>query len=110
VTYGLPFVDVNSGGSVLGMIENVDKAMASLPDDVKVIPGHGAVSTKAEVKKFTSMLAECVSLVDAARKKGLTAEQMKSAKVLAKYEELGKGFVKTDGFIDLINNELAAKK
>jgi glyoxylase-like metal-dependent hydrolase (beta-lactamase superfamily II) len=110
VTYGLPFVDVNSGGSLLGMIENVDKAMAALPDDVKVIPGHGPVSTKADVKKFTDMLRDCVSLVDAARKKGLTADQMKSGKILAKYEELGKGFVKTDGFIDLIDNELSAKK
>jgi glyoxylase-like metal-dependent hydrolase (beta-lactamase superfamily II) len=110
VTYGLPFVDVSSGGSVVGLVENVEKAMAALPDDVKVIPGHGAVSTKADVKKFTDMLRDCVSLVDAARKKGMTAEQMKAAKVLAKYEELGKGFVKTDGFVDLINNELSAKK
>ncbi len=31
VTYGLPFVDVGSGGSVLGMVENVEKAMATLP-------------------------------------------------------------------------------
>ena len=110
VTYGLPFVDVSSGGSLVGLIENVDKAMAALPDDVKVIQGHGQLSTKADVKKFTAMLADCVSLVDAARKKGMTADQMKSGKVLAKYEELGKGFVKTDGFIDLIDKELSAKK
>ena len=36
VTYGLPFVDVASGGRLRGMIENVEKAMAAVPDDVKV--------------------------------------------------------------------------
>jgi len=110
VTYGLPFVDTSSGGSLLGMIENVDKAMAALPDDVKVIPGHGPVSGKADVKKFTDMLRDCVALVGDAKKKGQTLQQMKDAKVLAKYEELGKGFVKTDGFVELIFNELGAAK
>ena len=109
VTYGLPFVDVNSGGSVIGMADNVEKAMATLPDDVKIIPGHGAVSTKADVKKFTDMLRDCIGLVTAAKKKGQTLEQMKTANVLAKYEELGKGFVKTSGFIELIYNELSAE-
>jgi len=110
VTYGLPFVDVNSGGSLKGLIENVEKAMASLPDDVKVIPGHGPVSNKADVKKFTEMLRDCVSLVDAAKKKGQSLQQMKDAKVLAKYDALGQGFVKTDGFTELIFNELGPAK
>ena len=106
VTYGLPFVDVASGGSVLGMIDNVQKAMATLPDDVKVIPGHGPLSTKADVTKFAAMLKDCVALVQAAMKKGRTLEQMKADKVLARYDSLGQGFVKTPAFIELIYNEL----
>jgi cyclase len=107
VTYGLPFVDVSSGGSVLGMVENDEKAIADLPDDVKVIPGHGHQSTKADVKKFTAMLRDCIALVQAAIKSGQTLPQMKAANVLAKYEELGQGFVKTSGFIELIYNEIS---
>jgi glyoxylase-like metal-dependent hydrolase (beta-lactamase superfamily II) len=106
VTYGLPFVDVSSGGSVLGMIDAIEKAMAAVPDDVKVIPGHGPLSAKADVAKFTTMLKECVAAVQAAMKKGRTLEQMKTDKVLARYDELGKGFVKTDAFTELIYNEL----
>jgi len=107
VTYGLPFIDVAAGGSVLGLIENVDKAMASVPDDVKVIPGHGPLSTKTDVKAFNDMLKDCVALVKAARKQGKTLEQAKAAKVLAKYDAKGQGFVKTDAFTELIYNELA---
>lgn len=107
VTYGLPFIDVAAGGSVLGMVENIDKAMAGVPDDVKVIPGHGPLSTKADVKAFNDMLKDCVALVRAARKAGKTLDQAKAAKVLAKYDAKGQGFVKTDAFTELIYNELA---
>jgi glyoxylase-like metal-dependent hydrolase (beta-lactamase superfamily II) len=106
VTYGLPFVDVSSGGSVRGLVGNVEKAMAALPDDVKVIPGHGPLCTKAEVKKFTDMLRDCIALVEAARRQGKTLAQMKQENVLARYDALGQGFIKTPDFIELINNEL----
>jgi len=106
VTYGLPFVDVASGGSLTGMIDNVEKAMAAVPDDVKIIPGHGPLSTKADVKKFTVMLRDCVSLVEAGVKKGMTLEQVKAANPLARYDALGQGFVKTAAFTELIYNEI----
>ncbi len=73
VTYGLPFVDVGSGGSVQGLVDNVEKAMAALPDDVKIIPGHGPLCSKADVKKFTDMLRDCIALVETARKAGQDA-------------------------------------
>src|SRR2546427_7770119 len=44
VRYGFPFIDVSSVGSVQGMIAALEKATAQLPADVKVIPGHGALS------------------------------------------------------------------
>ena len=110
VTYGLPFVDAAGGGSLMGMVENVEKSMAMLPDDVKIIPGHGPLSNKTDVKKFTDMLRDCIKLVSAAKKKGMSLDQMKNKNILAKYEELGKGFIKTNDFIELIYNELSQKK
>jgi len=110
VTYGFPFVDTQSGGSVVGMVENVEKAMAQLPEDVKVIPGHGALSTRADVKKFTDMLRDCIRLVSEAKKAGKTIEQMKSENVLAKYDALGKGFIKTPDFTEQIARELDGTK
>jgi cyclase len=106
VTYGLPFVDVDGGGSLRGMIEAVDKAMAAVPDDVKVIPGHGPLSNKDDVKKFTAMLKDCIALVKTAMRGGKSLAQVKAAKPLQKYDALGQGFIKTDPFIELIYNEL----
>ena len=105
-----PFVDVAHGGSLMGMIENVEKAMASVPDDVKVIPGHGALATKAEALEFVKRLKDCVALVQAAVKKGKTLEQMKKDKVLAKYDEMGKFFITNDQIIEVAYDELTKTK
>ncbi len=106
VTLGFPFVDVASGGSLLGLIENLEAVLAVLPEDVKVIPGHGTVSTKADVRKFTEMLRDCVARVRAARAEGQTLAEMQERNVLAEYDTLGKAFVPTRDFIALVHSEL----
>ncbi len=100
VTYGFPFVDVGNGGSISGMIAGVEKVLDSVPSDTKFIPGHGPISTAEDVRKFVAMLKDTRGLVAKAAGEGKTAEQMKQDKILAKYDELGKGFIKTDAWID----------
>ena len=109
VTYGFPFVDVRSGGSVSGMIAGVEKVLSMTPPDAKIIPGHGPLSTPADVRKFVQMLKETRALVVQAAGQGKTAEQMKQDHLLAKYEESGKGFIKTDVWIDLLYAEVTQK-
>jgi cyclase len=102
VTYGFPFIDVRSGGSLSGMIAGVEKVLTMVPEDVKIIPGHGPISTPADVRKFVDMLKDTRAIVAKEATDGKTADQMKSDHVLAKYEDLGKGFIKTDAWIDLV--------
>ena len=109
VTYGFPFVDVRSGGSVSGMIAGVEKVLSMTPPDAKVIPGHGPVCTPDEVRKFVAMLKDTRALVAQAASQGKTAEQMKQDHLLSKYEDLGKGFIKTDAWIDLLYTEVTQK-
>jgi glyoxylase-like metal-dependent hydrolase (beta-lactamase superfamily II) len=106
VTYGFPFVDLSSGGSVKGIIAAMDRVAKELPPDVKVIPGHGKVSTIEDVKKLSATLKECVKIIEAEVKKKKTLEQIQQAKVLAKYDDLGKGFMATDRFIEIVFKEL----
>jgi glyoxylase-like metal-dependent hydrolase (beta-lactamase superfamily II) len=109
VTYGFPFVDVRSGGSVSGMIAGVEKVLGMTPPDAKIIPGHGPLSTPADVRKFVQMLKETRALVAQAADQGKSAKQMKQDHLLAKYEELGKGFIKTEAWIDLLFAEATRK-
>src|SRR5215471_11045624 len=109
VTYGFPFVDANSGGTVNGMIEGCEKVLGMTPPDVKIIPGHGPLSKAEDLRKFVDMLKDTRELVATAAKAGKTAQQMKEDHLLAKYEDLGKGFIKTDAWIDLLYNEATRK-
>ena len=111
VTYGFPFVDINSGGSVRGMIDAVDKVIAQVPADVKVIPGHGPISNIDDMKKFQQMLKDTLGVVQTAMKQGKTLDQMKQEKILAKWDEYGTGdkFIKTDAWIETIYNDLSGK-
>jgi len=82
VRYGFPFIDVNSGGSVQGMIAAMEKATAQLPADVKVIPGHGQLANLDDVREFTKMLKETSAVVQKALDAHKTLEQMKQEKIL----------------------------
>lgn len=104
VTYGFPWIDLASGGSVKGIIAAMDKVVKELPPNVKVIPGHGKVSTIEDVKKLSATLKDCVKLVEPIAKKKTLAETI-AAKPLAKYEDLGKGFVKAETFVEIIWRE-----
>ncbi len=109
VTYGFPFVDVQNGGSVSGMIAGVEKALTMIAPDVKIIPGHGPVSSPDDVRKYVGMLKETRQLVADAVKEGKTTEQMKQEHLLAKFEDLGKGFISTAAWIDLLYAEVTRK-
>src|SRR6266849_10282142 len=86
VTYGFPFVDVQNGGSVSGMIAGCEQALSMVPADVQIIPGHGPISTPADVRKYIDMLKATRALVAQAMKDGKTIDQMKSDHLLAKYD------------------------
>ena len=110
VTYGFPFIDLDSGGSVEGMIAAVEKVIATVPPDAKVIPGHGGLSTVADLKPFVEMLKETSARVAAGIKQGKTLEQLKQEKVLAGYEKWSGDFIKTDSFIETLYNDLTGKQ
>ena len=51
-----PFVDIEAGGSLDAMIDAVKKVIAQVPADVKVIPGHGQLSSLEDLRAYLSML------------------------------------------------------
>ena len=107
VTYGFPFVDIDNGGSVSGMVAGVEKVLSMTKPDTKFIPGHGPLSTADDLRKFLTMLQETRAAVADAVKKHMTPEQMKKGKLLAKWEaDYGKGFLKADDWIDALYDDV----
>ena len=110
VTYGFPFIDVMSGGSINGMIDGVEKVIAQVPPDVKIIPGHGPVSTLDNVRAYLTMLKETRAAVEKALKEHKTLDQMKQAKLLAPWKKYSGDFVNQDTFLETLYNSLTGQK
>ncbi len=104
-----PFIDTDNGGNALDLIANLEKLMAELPEDVKIIPGHGPLATKADLRKYLTMLKETSAAVADGMKQGKTLEQLKQEKVLAKWDAFGQGFMKADVFTDILYDSIKQK-
>jgi glyoxylase-like metal-dependent hydrolase (beta-lactamase superfamily II) len=109
VTYGYPYIDYSNGGSINGFIASLDKFLAMMDESTKVIPGHGELCTKADVKKFRDRLAEIRDEVAANLKKGKKAEDVTALPIATKYDaEWGTGFIKGKDFVLQIAENLKA--
>lgn len=58
------FIDTSSGGTLKGVINAFEKLITMSDDDTIIIPGHGALSNKAGVKKTLAMLKRLKAKVE----------------------------------------------
>ncbi len=107
MTGRFPFVDMNSGGSVEGIVRNVGSILAKLPPDVKIIPGHGPLATIDDVRRYQQVLIETVDIVRKQMLAGKSLDEIKAAGLPAKYDEWGKGFITTPVWIETIFKSLS---
>jgi glyoxylase-like metal-dependent hydrolase (beta-lactamase superfamily II) len=104
-----PFVDLDSGGNVEGFTKNVGDVIAKLPAGVKIIPGHGPLSTPDDLKLFHRMLLETTDIVRKKMASGKTLEQIKTEGLPDEWKSWGAGFIKTDLWVETIYRSLSAK-
>ena len=102
-----PYVDIDSGGSVAGYIANIERVLEATDADTRFIPGHGALADRADLEALAATLKDVVRLVREAHGRGESAEDMKGAGLLAKYEAWGEGFITAGRMIDTVLRELS---
>ena len=97
-----PFVDRGGGGDVRGVIIAADKALAMADDATKIIPGHGPVATKADLKAYRDMVSEIVSRVEKAAKEGKTLAEVKAMKPADGFGVATNGFITANRFVETV--------
>ncbi len=108
---GYPVLDVENGGTIRGLTAAIDKTLAMVPDDVKIIPGHGPLGDKASLRAFNDMLKATSDAVAKEIKAGKTAAQLKDENVLAPWnDQWDKKFVSASRYIDELYADFSAKK
>src|SRR6267142_2486587 len=104
-----PFVDLESGGSVEGLIRNIGEIIPKLAPGVKIIPGHGPISTIEDLKLYQRMLLETTDFVRTKMKTGKKLDQIKKEGLPEEWKSWGTGFIKTEQWIEIIHRSLSMK-
>jgi cyclase len=102
-----PFVDLSSGGSFEGVIRAADVALGYANDSTRVIPGHGPLANRADLKKYRDVMVQVRDRVAALIRQGKTREQVIGAKPTAEWDATwGAGFMKPDVFLGIVYQSL----
>jgi len=105
-----PFVDLDAGGDVEGLIGSVEKVIAELKDGVKIVPGHGPLSSVEDLKTYHRMLVETTAVVRKAMAAGKSLAEIQAQGVPDEWKSWGTGFIKTDRWIETIYKSLNKKR
>lgn len=98
-----PFIDLSSGGDVDGVVEAADRALALSDAATRIIPGHGPLSGRDELRAYRDMVVAVRDRVRALKREGRTLEQVKAARPTADLDaEWGDGFIAADYFVETV--------
>jgi glyoxylase-like metal-dependent hydrolase (beta-lactamase superfamily II) len=102
-----PFIDAASGGSPDGVIAAADKVLAQVDDNTKIIPGHGPLGNKGDLKAFRDMLATVTGRIKELKRAGKKLEDVIASKPTAEFDAVwGNGFLKGPKFVEMIYKAL----
>jgi len=102
-----PFVDLDSGGDVEGLVHNIGEVLQQLPADVTIIPGHGPISKLDDLKAYHRMLVETTGIVRKGVAAGKTLDQIKQEGFPEEWNSWGSGFISTERWIETIHRSLS---
>ena len=98
-----PFIDVDSGGSVAGLIACVERIIALADEDTKIIPGHGPMATRADAEAYRAMLAETTTRIAELVKQGMDVEAIVAARPTAAWDERwASGFINGERYTRMV--------
>jgi cyclase len=117
-----PFIDIKRGGTLQGELDALNRLMDLailnvplqwLPDRTLLVPGHGFVYDKLDLLEYRDAVTVVRDRVQALIDEGKTVAQVKAANPTLGYRSqygADSGPWTTDMFVEVVYNELAAKK
>src|SRR2546427_297249 len=98
-----PYIDGNTGGRVDGMIEGSDRLLRLADADTKIVPGHGALATRADLVRYRDMLATAADRVRKLKASGKSLEESIAAKPFTDLDgDWGTGRFKGNDFVKIV--------
>lgn len=97
-----PYVDLDHGGNVQSYRDNVAAILELIDDETIIIPGHGPLANKSDLRNFLSMLDGTIAHVRAAKSGGASLEEAKNAGLPEKWKSWDWSFIPTAKWIETI--------
>lgn len=106
-----PFIDLESGGSIDGMIAAGKRGLELVKPGGKILPGHGPVASREEYAAYVAMLEDVRAKVKAGIAAGRTREQIVASKPAQQYlATTQEGFIKADDFVGAVFESLGTAR
>lgn len=104
-----PFIDLDGGGSVDGYIAGQERILELAGEGTKIIPGHGPLANRDDLKASVAMLQAARSRIQALIDDGKSVEEVLEARPLEDYEALSWAFITTERMVRQVYRGLAGE-
>jgi cyclase len=84
--YGYPFIDINNGGTLKGMLEGLDATATSADANTIIVPGHGTLIKRDDFIPYRDMIIAITDKVQAMIGQGKGLQEVLAAKLTAPYD------------------------
>lgn len=101
-----PFVDIGSGGNVLGYTANIEAILERLDAGAVIVPGHGDLADKGDLQRYLEMLNSTTTAVRRGLEQGLDADALVARGLDKKWSSWGGGFINEETWIRTIVGSL----
>jgi glyoxylase-like metal-dependent hydrolase (beta-lactamase superfamily II) len=81
-----PFIDWWAGGSLAGMIAQIDRFLPRIDERTRVVPGHGPVADRATLLRYRAMLVTLQQRVQAAVDAGKSIDVLVAEQPAAEFD------------------------
>ena len=105
-----PFIDIDSGGSVAGVITTLRKVANMAGPDTQIIAGHGPLGNETDVGKAADMIEDTLDRVAALVADGKNLDEIKAADLFSDYNATwGIGFINPEQWTETMYNAVTAR-
>jgi cyclase len=103
-----PIIDLSSRGSIDGMIHSIDQILAQTDEQTKIVPGHGPVTTRANLQDYRDMLVQVRQRVKDLVAAGKTMDEVVAAVPTKDFDaRWASGYVTPEVFTRMVFSSLA---
>ena len=101
--YFYPIIDLAYGGTIDGMIHSLDLILAQTDEQTKIVPGHGPVATRRDLRDYRDMLAQVRKRIQDLITTGKTMDEVVASAPTKDFDaKWGSGYVPSDVFTEMI--------